>query len=57
MLESMKDRKAVIKRTVTELGQYNRPITTTKVIAEFYCHLAQESTSTAHSTERKYYRL
>ena len=47
MLDFMKDKKAVVKRYVTTLGEYNRPIKTLTTVGSFMCHVSQDNSSTA----------
>lgn len=53
MLDFMKDKKAVVKRYVTTLGEYNRPIKTLTTVGSFMCHVSQDNSSTAQKAPQK----
>lgn len=53
MLDFMKDKKAVVKRYVTTLGEYNRPIKTLETVGSFLCHVSQDDSSTTQKAPQK----
>lgn len=53
MLDFMLDKKVVVKRYFSELGEYNRPIKSLKTIDEYFCHVSESNSTTAQKAPQK----
>lgn len=53
MLEFMQDKKAIVKRYSSTLGEYNRPQKTLSEVGTYPCHIAEDSSSTAQKQPQK----
>ena len=53
MLEFMEDKKVIVKRYSSTLGEYNRPQKTPEVIGTYFCHTAGNSSNTAQLQPQK----
>ncbi|MDL2301134.1 hypothetical protein LJC58_02140 [Lachnospiraceae bacterium OttesenSCG-928-D06] len=53
MVEFMQDKKVIIKRFGSSLGEYNRPVQSLEAIGTFPCHVAQTSSNTAQKQPQK----
>ena len=53
MLEFMEDKKVIVKRYSSTLGDYNRPQKTAEEIGTYFCHTAGNSSNTAQLQPQK----
>ena len=53
MLAYMQDKKAVVKRYSSELGEYNRPQKSLIEVGTYLCHTAENSSNTAQMQAQK----
>ena len=53
MLEFMQDKKVIVKRYSSALGEYNRPVKTLETIGTYPCHTAETSSNTAQKQPQK----
>lgn len=53
MLEFMEDKKVIVKRFVSTLGEYNRPVKTLEEVGTYPCHTAESSSNTAQLQPQK----
>ncbi len=53
MLELMEDKKVVVKRYTSTLGEYNRPQKIAKEVGTYLCHTAGNSSNTAQLQPQK----
>lgn len=53
MLEFMQDKKVIVKRYFTVLGEYNRPKKELKPVATYECHVSESSSTTAQKQPQK----
>jgi hypothetical protein len=53
MLEFMEDKKVIVKRYSSSLGEYNRPQKTAIEIGTYLCHIAGHSSNTAQLQPQK----
>ena len=53
MLPFMEDKKVVIKRYSSSLGEYNRPTKTLEEVGTYFCHVAESSSNTVQKQPQK----
>ena len=53
MLAFMCDKKVIVKRYSSTLGQYNRPVQELKEVGTYLCHTAEDSSNTAQKEPQK----
>lgn len=53
MLELLVDKKVIVKRYSTELGEYNRPQKALTEVGRYSCHTAETSSNTAQKQPQK----
>jgi hypothetical protein len=53
MLALMEDKKVIVKRYSSELGEYNRPTKTLTESATYSCFIAEDSSNTAQKQPQK----
>ena len=53
MLDFMLNKKCIVKRYTHTLGEYNRPLKSLDTIGEYYCHIAESTSSTAQLQVQK----
>jgi hypothetical protein len=53
MLEFMQDKKVIVKRYSSTLGEYNRPQKTLNEVGVYPCHTAEDSSTTAQKQPQK----
>lgn len=53
MLEFMQDKKVIVKRYSSTLGEYNRPQKTAVEVGTYHCHTAETSSNTAQLQPQK----
>ena len=53
MLEFMQDKKVIVKRYSSTLGEYNRPIKKLEEIGTYPCFVAENSSNTAQKQPQK----
>ena len=53
MLASVQDKKVIVKRYTTSLGEYNRPQTVITEVGTYMCHTSETSSNTAQLQPQK----
>ena len=53
MLEFMQDKKVIVKRYSSALGEYNRPIRELVEVGTYLCYVAENSSNTAQKQPQK----
>lgn len=53
MLAFAEDKKVIVKRYSSTLGEFNRPIKTLNEVGTYLCHIAQSTSSTAQKQPQK----
>ena len=53
MLELMQDKKVIVKRYSSSLGEYNRPQKTLTEIGTYMCHISEDNSNTAQLQPQK----
>lgn len=53
MLEFMNDKKVIVKRYTTTLGELNRPKKDLTTVGTYWCHTAENSSNTAQKQPQK----
>ena len=53
MLDFALDKKVVVKRYSSTLGQYNRPTKTLEEIGSYFCHISESNTNTTQKAPQK----
>jgi len=52
-MQFLYDKKVIVKRYASSLGEYNRPIKELETIGTYECHTAETSTSTSQKEPQK----
>lgn len=53
MLDFMLDKRVIVKRYTSTLGEYNRPIKTLGEVGSYPCHTAESNTNTTQKIAQK----
>ena len=53
MLAFMEDKKVIVKRYSSTLGEYNRPVKELSTVGTYKCHVAENSSNTAQKQPQK----
>jgi len=53
MLAFMEDKKVLVKRYSSTLGEYNRPVKELNTVGTYLCHVAESSSNTAQKQPQK----
>lgn len=53
MLDFMLDKRVIVKRYTSTLGEYNRPIKTPKEVGSYPCHISESNSNTAQLAPQK----
>ena len=53
MLDFMLDKKVIVKRYSSDLGEYNRPKKTLKEVGSYPCHISESNSNTAQKAPQK----
>ncbi|GKH50359.1 hypothetical protein CE91St46_14700 [Eubacteriales bacterium] len=53
MLEFMLDKRVIVKRFSSELGEYNRPKKKPEEIGSYLCHISESNSNTAQKVPQK----
>ena len=53
MLSFVEDRKVIVKRYSSVLGEYNRPTKTLREVGSYLCHVSHDTSSTAQKQPQK----
>lgn len=53
MLAFVEDKKVIVKRYSSKLGEYNRPKKTLTTVGTYFCHVAETSSNTAQLQPQK----
>lgn len=53
MLAFMEDKKVLVKRYSSTLGEYNRPVKELNTVGTYPCHVAESSSTTAQKQPQK----
>lgn len=53
MLASVQDKKVIVKRYITSLGEYNRPQRVLTEVGNYMCHTSEDSSNTAQIQPQK----
>ena len=53
MLALMEDKKVIVKRYSSTLGEYNRPVKELGTVGTYFCHVAEDDSTTAQKLAQK----